>query len=205
MILTGSEIERNVHLHRIEISPFNADMISTNTYDLTLGKQLLRYTDDVLDPAKEMSYEIINIPKEGFVIDSGSFLLGSTAEIIGSDYFVPIIHAKSGTARMGLFVHITADIIDIGFHGQSTLQLYATLPIRVFAGMPIAQVSFWVPKGEIVLYKGKYQNSNGPQASKTYKDFSCSTATLDHGTIYPEIPHAHLHISERPASGAHSH
>jgi hypothetical protein len=38
----------------------------------------------------------------------------------------PTNSGKSGTARMGLFVHVTADLIDIGSHGVTTFQLYAT-------------------------------------------------------------------------------
>ena len=72
---------------------------------------------------------------------------------------------------MGLFVHVTADLIDIGSHGVTTFQLYATLPVRIYVDMLIAQVSFWKPLGDIELYKGKYQNSTGPQPSMTYKDF----------------------------------
>jgi dCTP deaminase len=63
-------------------------------------------------------------------------------------------------------------LIDIGSHGVTTFQLYATLPVRLYRGMLIAQVSFWVPDGEIKLYKGKYQGSEGPKPSLTYKDFA---------------------------------
>lgn len=82
-----------------------------------------------------------------------------------------MIHAKSGIARLGLFVHITADLIDIGSIGNTTFQLYATKNIRIYSGMLIGQVSFWVPKGKIILYEGKYQNSIGPKASQIHKDF----------------------------------
>lgn len=72
---------------------------------------------------------------------------------------------------MGLFIHVTADLIDIGYHGNTTFQFYATLPVRLYPGMKIAQISFWVPKGEIVFYDGKYQGGKGPQVSKTHLDY----------------------------------
>lgn len=171
MILTGPKIVEEVKRHKIEISPFNKKRISTNSYDLSLGKTLIRYTADVIDPKKEPEYETIVIPKNGLTLKSGEFVLGHSNERIGSDFYVPIIHGKSGTARMGLFVHVTADLIDIGFHGMTTFQLYATLPVRLYPDMLIAQVSFWVPFGKIILYKGKYQNSQEPRPSLTYKDF----------------------------------
>ena len=171
MILTGKKIIQEVQKNRIEISPFNKKMITTNSYDLLLGNTIIRYKSKILDPKRRPLFEEMTIPKKGLILKAGDFVLGHSSEYLGSDFYVPIIHGKSGTARMGLFVHVTADLIDIGSHGVTTFQLYATLPVRLHAGMLIAQVSFWVPFGDIVLYKGKYQNSTGPRPSTTYKDF----------------------------------
>lgn len=171
MILTGKKIIEEVKKNRIEISPFDKKKITTNSYDLLLGDTLIRYKTGVIDPKQKTPYKEIKIPADGLVLQAGEFVLGHSKERIGSDFYVPLIHGKSGTARMGLFVHVTADLIDIGSHGVTTFQLYATLPVRLRAGMLIAQVSFWVPFGDIVLYKGKYQNSTGPRPSMTYKDF----------------------------------
>jgi len=171
MILTGEKIKEEVANNKIEISPFDQQRVTTNSCDLSLGRTIIRYTSPIIDPKSEPSYEEITIPEDGFVLKAGDFVLGHSNEKIGSDFYVPIIHGKSGTARMGLFVHITADLIDIGSHGVSTFQLYATLPVKLYPNMLIAQVSFWVPFGDIVLYQGKYQNSTGPRVSMVYKDF----------------------------------
>jgi dCTP deaminase len=171
MILTGEEIKKQVKKGNIIIKPFNRKNITTNSYDLTLGEDYLVYTDKILDPARENRYKIRKIPKNGLLLKKGDFILGHSKDIIGSKKFVPLIHAKSGIARLGLFVHITADIIDIGSIGNTTFQLYATRDIRLYSGMLIGQVSFWVPKGKIILYNGKYQNSLGPKASQIHKDF----------------------------------
>lgn len=171
MILTGKKIDAEVRIGRITISPFYAERLTTNSYDLKLGEKYLVYKDDPIDPKRKADYDLLTIPPEGLRLSPGDFVLGESAEIIGSDHYVPLIHAKSGTARCGLFVHVTSDLIDIGWKGKTTFQLYATLPVILYPGMLIAQVSFWVPEGEIVLYEGKYQNSQGPQPSKTYLDF----------------------------------
>jgi len=171
MILTGKKIIEEVKNNKIEISPFDKKRITTNSYDLALGDTILRYKTDVIDPRQKTPCKKIKIPGKGLVLNSGEFVLGHSKERIGSDFYVPLIHGKSGTARMGLFVHITADLIDIGSHGVTTFQLFATLPVRLCPGILIAQVSFWVPFGDIILYKGKYQNSTGPRPSMTYKDF----------------------------------
>lgn len=171
MILTGEEIKNQIKCGSIIIKPFKLKNLTTNSYDLTLGDEYLVYTDKILDPSKNNKYKIKKIPKEGLILKRGDFILGHSKEIVGSKNFVPLIHAKSGIARLGLFIHITADLIDIGSIGNITFQLYATKKIRIYPNMLIGQVSFWFPKGKIILYEGKYQNSIGPKPSQIHKDF----------------------------------
>ena len=170
MILTGKAIEKEVTEGKIFITPFSVDHLTTNSYDIALGSTLLEYTEEVLDPKKNNSYREITIPPDGIILLKNSFRLGSSFEKVGSNAYVPIVHAKSGIARLGLFIHITADLIDIGSVGAITFQFYATLPVRIYPGMKIAQVTFWQPKGEIALYNGKYQGSTGPRTSLSYLD-----------------------------------
>lgn len=171
MILTGEKIKQQVSNGNIIIEPFDASNCTTNSYDLTLGNTLIRYTSEYVDPKKVPEYETILIPEEGYVLEPGGFYLAASIEKIGSNHYVPLIHAKSGIARMGLFVHVTADLIDIGSIGNTTFQLHSVLPIKIYPRMKIGQVTFWKPIGEIELYKGKYQGSTGPQISKTYMDY----------------------------------
>jgi dCTP deaminase len=170
MILSGTSIQEQYQRGKININPFQHGQVTTNSYDLTLGASFLRYTCRVLDPRKANPYETLSVGDEGLLMKRGDFILGHSREIIGSDSFVPLIHAKSSIARLGLFVHVTADLVDIGFHGNITFQLYATLPVKIYPGMSIAQVTFWRPSGEIELYRGKYQGAQGPCASQIYRD-----------------------------------
>lgn len=172
MILTGKTIVQEVSRKKINIDPFDSAKVTTNSYDLTLGTTFIRYTESIIDPRKPNAHQRFMVGPEGICMEAGDFLLGHSKEIIGSDHYVPLIHAKSGFARLGLFVHVTADIIDIGSHGQATFQLHSTLPIRLYPGVAIAQVTFWIPKGEIQLYEGKYQGSRGPRVSEVYRDFA---------------------------------
>ena len=132
---------------------------------------MLEYIDDFIDVKKKPKYKYIEIPKEGYLIQKGEFFLASSKEKVGSERYVPIIHAKSGIARLGLFVHVTADLIDIGSLGKVTFQLYATQNIKIYTGQKIGQVSFWKTKGEIQLYEGKYNGAEKPLPSQIYKDF----------------------------------
>lgn len=111
------------------------------------------------------------MPDEGIVLQPGRIYLGHTLEVMGSDHYVPIIRGRSSVARLGLFVHVTADLIDIGSHNQWTLQFHAVQPVRIYPGMRIGQVTFWHPDGKIELYRGKYQGSMGPRGSEVHRDF----------------------------------
>ena len=171
MILTGNEIISRHQGGELFIEPFSAEQVNPNSYDLRLGSTLLSYRETIIDVKSPAAYELVQIPPKGIVLEKDKFYLGSSQEIVGSTHFVPILHAKSGIARLGLFVHITADLIDIGSMGQITFQLLPTMNIRVFSGMRIAQMSFWQTKGVIKLYQGKYQNSSGPQPSRIYESW----------------------------------
>lgn len=171
MILTGQEILKNVQEKKIIIDCFNEKQLNPNSYNFTLSNKLLRYKDFILDAKKENEVEEITIPETGYTLANGSIYLGCTKEIIGSDYFVPIIRGRSSIGRLGLFVNITSDLIDIGAIGQITLQFSAVQPVIVYPGMQVGQVTFWKPLGEITKYKGRYQNCTGPVGSKMYQDF----------------------------------
>ncbi|KAA9150342.1 dCTP deaminase [Amycolatopsis acidicola] len=171
MILTGTEIRRQVALGRIEIEPFEPAQVNPNSYDFRLGPTLLVYRNHELDARAPEPADEVAIPAGGFVLSPDRVYLGSTAERMGSDHYVPVIRGKSSLGRLGLFVNITADLIDIGSHNHWTLQFHAVQPLRIYPGMRIGQVTFWVPEGEIRLYEGKYQGATGPRASESFRDF----------------------------------
>ncbi len=170
MILSGPEIRRQIENNAITVSPFDPAHINPNSIDLTLDDKILRYREPVIDPRVEQEVDEIKVPEDGLLLEPLSFCLGSSREIVGSTQYVPMVHAKSSTARAGLFVHVTADLIDIGSIGSTTFQLFSTLPLMVYPGMRIAQMTFWKPQGEIELYRGKYQGSRGPMKSMIFRD-----------------------------------
>ena len=81
--------------------------------------------------------------------------------------------------RGGVFVANTAGFIDPGFDGHITLELsnVANLPITLYPGMKIGQISFLrmttpadVPYGQGAL-KSKYQGQRGPTPSRYWENF----------------------------------
>jgi len=171
MILTGPKIKEEHAKGLITIAPFDEKYINPNSYDFRLGDTLVVYKDKVLDSRTPNTTEVITISEEGIVLQPNKLYLGHTMETVGSNHYVPILRGKSSTGRMGLFIHITADLIDIGFEGRFTLMMHAVQPLRVYPGMRIGQVTFWQTAGDIELYNGKYQGSRLPAASQVYKDF----------------------------------
>lgn len=172
MILSGIKIKEEVENKKIIIEPFNNDDINPNSYNYTLDDYIKVYEDDVLDAKKNMKTKLIKIPDDGMILEPNKLYLGCTKEIIGSDYYVPIVTGRSSTGRLGLFVQITSDLVDIGFKGKLTLQFCATQPVKIYKGMKIGQVMFWKVFGNVNLYNGKYQNSIEPRQSEIWKDFN---------------------------------
>lgn len=171
MILTGDEILKNVSSGNIVIDPFRHSQLNPNSYNFTLGNKLLVYENYVLDCKKDNPTREVIIPPEGLILSSNTVYLGCTEEIIGSEHFVPVIRGRSSIGRLGLFINITADLIDIGAINRFTLQLHAVQPVTVYPGMQIGQVTFWVPTGQISKYNGRYQNARDPIGSRMFMDF----------------------------------
>lgn len=169
MILSRFSIKEEVANKRIEIQPFSSDLLNENSYTVTLGNTLLKYIDDVVDTALKNPTKTIEIPSDGFLIKKGSFYVGHIEQYIGSDYYVPMLHGIQKVACKGLFIHVTANLIDVGNHCNFSLQLHPTEDLIIYPGMKIAQVSFWKTCGYIKLYKGKYKNVRGAAASQSYK------------------------------------
>ena len=72
-------------------------------------------------------------------------MLGSTLERVRlPDDLVARLEGKSSLGRLGLLIHSTAGFIDPGWDGHVTLELsnVANLPITIYHGMKIGQLSF---------------------------------------------------------------
>jgi len=171
MILTGSEIKNQVKKGNIHIKPFTNSLLNPNSYNFRLGNTLKVYDGDIIDPKKKNEYREIEIPEEGLVLEPGMLYLGHTVEEMGSDFYVPTLSARSSVGRLGLFIYLNSGLGDIGFKRQWTLELHVVQKLRVYQGMKVGQILFWIPKGDIILYDGKYKDSKGPEISQIWRDF----------------------------------
>jgi dCTP deaminase len=171
MILSGNAIEQAVELGDITIDPFNPLQVGPNSYDFRLGNRCKIYRELELDCAKNNPTSTIEVGEEGLLLKPDRIYLFNTLEVLGSSRYVPIIRGRSSVGRLGLFIDITADLIDIGSVNRLTLQLHSVIPVRVYPGMLIGQVTFWCVEGEVNLYDGKYAQLESPVESLSYLDY----------------------------------
>src|SRR6266542_3629069 len=192
MILTGHEIERERTNGRITIDPFIPEQVNPNSYNFRLGKTLRVYRPGVLDVRQANGYDEIEIPDDGYVLEPGRLYLAHTIEVLGSDYYAPTFAARSSVARLGVFINLSASLGDIGYKGQWTLQLYTMNRVKVYPGINIGQMMWWRPKGQIVLYSGKYQGAEGPRSSDIHVDFDKQIARQRLPGLYASVDHCEV-------------
>lgn len=175
MILSGKEINRRLG-QDIIIEPFNEEQLGPNSYNLRVHRELLVYTEPVLDMKKRNNVASIVIPQEGLVLEPGKLYLGRTIEYTKTDMLVPMLEGRSSIGRLGLFIHITAGFGDVGFSGYWTLEMFCVHPVRIYPGVEICQIFYHTIEGAFERYSskgkyGKYQNNQGIQPSMLYKEF----------------------------------
>jgi len=172
MILTGQEIKRHLG-NSIIIEPFDESQLNPNSVNLRLHEELIVYEELVLDMKKPSRIRRFTIPLEGLVLTPHQLYLGRTLERTETHNFVPMIEGRSSVGRLGLFVHMTAGFGDVGFCGYWTLEMCAVQPVRIYAGVPICQIFYHTPCGEITEYASdKYQNNRDIQPSLLFKELA---------------------------------
>lgn len=170
MILTGPQIRAEVKSGNIKVEPFYPEQLNPNSYNFRLGRTLKKYKNYELDAYKENPTVSWEMGDDGYVLQPKELVLGHIEEKIGSDIYVPIIKGRSSIGRLGIFIVITADLVDQGAYGQWTMMLSVVQPVRVYPGMLIGQMTFWLPYGKPMLYDGKYQGAHGPGESLGWQD-----------------------------------
>ena len=189
VILSDRTLREQLAAGRIVIDPFDESLIQPSSIDVRISnlfRVFRNHTRGVIDVKLDMVdlTELIEIPEaseEPFILHPGEFVLGSTLERIGvPDDLVGRVEGKSSLGRLGLLIHSTAGFIDAGFDGHITLELanVASLPITLYPGMKIGQVSFMQMTTPADQPYGtgasgsKYQGQRGPTPSRYFENFS---------------------------------
>ena len=171
-MLSGEEILREIEEGNIVIKPFDKKLINPNSYNLHLGKELLVYTDEVLDSKKENRTKRIEIPPEGLVLEPNTLYLGRTVEFTDTSKYVPMLNGRSSIGRLGITIHVTAGFGDVGFKGTWTLEIFCIKPVRIYPNMEICQICYYPVVGDKnIKYQGKYLNQEDVTARRLYREY----------------------------------
>jgi dCTP deaminase len=186
MVLSDRTIRRLIEEGRIGVDPYEDELLQPSSVDVRVDRLFRVFRNsrypfiDVKQPMEELT-ELVEVDEaEPFILHPGEFVLGSTLERITlPDDLVARLEGKSSLGRLGLLIHSTAGFIDPGWDGHVTLELsnVANLPITIYYGMKIGQLSFVqlsepaeTPYGAGGL-GSKYQGQSGPTPSRYWKNF----------------------------------
>ena len=186
MVLSDRSIREELDAKRIIIDPLGENCIQPSSVDLHVDRFFRLFRNhsmraiDVKEDLEELT-ELVEIAEgEALMLHPGEFILGSTLERVGlPDDLVARLEGKSSLGRLGLLIHSTAGFVDAGWDGHLTLELsnVANLPITVYPGMKIGQISFLrmttaadQPYGSTSL-GSKYQGQRGPTPSRYFENF----------------------------------
>ncbi len=185
-VLSDRTIKEELDAGRLVIDPLDEANIQSASVDLQLDRvfRIFRVTRrpfvDVRQPMEDLTELVTIEDDEPFIIQPGTFVLGSTLETITlPDDIVARVDGRSSLGRLGLLVHATAGYVDPGWMGKLTLELsnQSQMPIALYYGMKISQISFLRmstpvdrPYGSESL-ASKYQGQTGPTPSRIFQDF----------------------------------
>ncbi len=193
MILSDKSISEELESGGIVIEPLGENAMQPSSVDLRVDRYFRVFRNDTtpyIDPkqAQEDLTELVEVgdaETDAFILHPGEFVLGSTLErvALGND-LVARLEGKSSLGRLGLLIHSTAGFVDAGWDGHLTLELsnVANLPIAIYPGMKIGQISFLrmttaasSPYGSSSA-GSKYKGQKGPTPSRYYLNFGSSKA-----------------------------
>ena len=186
MVLADRTIRRLLAEGRIVIDPLDEALIQPSSVDVRADRYFRVFHNarypyiDVKRPMEDLT-ELVEVDgDDAFILHPGEFVLGSTLERVRlPDDLVARLEGKSSLGRLGLLIHSTAGFIDPGWNGQVTLELsnVSNLPITIYPGMKIGQVSFVQltepaenPYGSGAI-GSKYQDQKGPVPSRYWQNF----------------------------------
>ena len=167
MVLSDRTIRSEIEAGRIVFDPYDASMVQPSSVDVRVDRRFRVFHNarhpfiDVRQPMDELT-ELVEVAEdEPFILHPGEFVLGQTLERVRlPNDLVARLEGKSSLGRLGLLIHSTAGFVDAGFEGNLTLELsnVANLPITIYHGMPIGQISFMRMDGPVETPYGSEQH-----------------------------------------------
>ncbi|TFG69051.1 MAG: dCTP deaminase [Thermomicrobiales bacterium] len=193
-VLSDRDIRAALEDGRVRIEPYDAHDLQPSSVDLHLDRSFRVFRNnryafiDVRAPQPDLTELLTIADDEPFILHPGEFVLGQTNEWVElPNDLVARLEGKSSLGRLGLLIHSTAGYVDPGWKGNLTLELsnVANLPIALYYGMRIGQISFFRMSSPVDRPYGspelgsKYQGQSEPTASAFHRDFDAGRVTED--------------------------
>jgi dCTP deaminase len=191
-VLSDRDIRAALEAGEIVIRPYDPQDLQPSSVDLHLDRSFRVFRNnrypyiDVRQKQPDLTELLTIADDEPFILHPGEFVLGQTLEWSElPNNLVARLEGKSSLGRLGLLIHSTAGYVDPGWKGNLTLELsnVANLPIALYHGMKIGQISFFRMTSPVDRPYGspdlgsKYQGQSEPTASAFHRDFSASNGS----------------------------
>jgi dCTP deaminase len=186
MVLSDRTIRAEIEAGRLSFDPYDPGLIQPSSVDVRVDRRFRVFHNarypyiDVRQPMDDLT-ELVTVDEdEPFILHPGEFVLGQTLERVRlPDDLVARLEGKSSIGRLGLLIHSTAGFVDPSWEGNLTLELsnVANLPITIYHGMPIGQISFMRMDSPVEHPYGsdeagsKYQGQAEPTPSRFHLNF----------------------------------
>jgi len=186
VVLSDRDIRREIEAGRVVVDPYEPSAVQPSSIDIHLDRRFRVFRNSrypFIDVRLEQAdlTELVEIgAEEPFILHPSEFVLGSTLERVAlPDDLVARLDGKSSLGRLGLLIHSTAGFVDPGWDGNLTLELsnVANLPITLFWGMKVGQISFQRLSSPVehaygsAVVGSKYRGQRDPTASLYHRDF----------------------------------
>lgn len=159
------------------IQPASLDVRLGNTFATLIRRQHAQI-DPKVDQRDYWRFDTIDDEEGHYVVHPGELILAATKEKIGlPDDLLARVEGKSSLGRLGVLVHATAGFIDPGWATASiTLEISTVIgiPVKLYPGMPIAQLAFDPIEPVAMGYSGKYVGQGAPAVSRYHQNWTGS-------------------------------
>ena len=187
MLLNDKSIQEAVEAQKIVIDPWDPGMLQLASVDLRLGSKLRVFRSsklpymDVMRDSPDLTEPVEIDEVNPFFLHPNEFALGVILERICLPRDIAgRLDGKSSLGRLGLLVHSTAGWVDPAWRGHLTLELsnVSGLPITLYSGMKVSQISFLqltAPARHVYGSKEldtKYQDQAEPAPSQYYRNYA---------------------------------
>ena len=185
MLLSDRDIRAELESGRVALDPYDPAMLQPSSIDVRLDRYFRLFDNHkypFIDPAADQPdlTRLVEVaPGESFVLHPGEFVLGSTYEAVTlPDESPRDSRASRRWGGSGCYA-LDSRFHRPGFSGHMTLELsnVATLPILLWPGMKIGQMSFFRlssasehPYGSARV-RLPVPGARGPTACRSFQNF----------------------------------